>query len=85
MKATTLASRSSFGSKTQISRPVSGSSAITRARGVLTYMRPSTTIGVASNWAVFLVANSGRNSPVWYVQATSSWPTFSRVIWSRDE
>ncbi len=41
-------SRSSCGSKVHSSRPVSGSSAITRFAGVVTNSRPSTTIGVDS-------------------------------------
>jgi hypothetical protein len=41
--------RDTFASKTHRSAPVSGSSAMTRPRGVLKKSVPSTTIGVASS------------------------------------
>ena len=51
-----------FGSNVQSSRPVSGSSAMTRLKGVVKKRRPSTTIGVDSN-AVPRFTRSGRQPP----------------------
>jgi hypothetical protein len=57
-------SRAIFGSYTQRSRPVAGSSAITRPSGVPTYIVPSTTSGVDSNEVSFSVAKTASASPV---------------------
>src|SRR5437667_2571636 len=73
-------SRLIFGSNTQRSRPVAGSSAITRPSGVPRYIVPSTTTGVASQAVVFSVLKRGSVSPVRYVHATARRLTLVRVI-----
>src|SRR3989449_8409435 len=73
-------SRLIFGSNTQRSRPVAGSSAITRPSGVPRYIVPSTTRGVASKAVGFSVLKRGSVSPVRYVHATARRLTLVRVI-----
>src|SRR2546426_7059594 len=79
-KSPYLTVRSIFGSNTQRSRPVAGSSAITRPSGVPRYIVASATSGVASKAGAFWVLKRGSVSPVRYVHATSSRLTFFRVI-----
>src|SRR5712692_2565665 len=69
--------------------PVAGSRAITRPRGVPTYIRPSTTMGVASKFGGLpsfgLSVASGELGPVLKVHATRSCRTLARVIWAAGE
>jgi len=69
---------STFASKVQRSRPVAGSRAMTRPNGVDRYIVPSTTRGVASNFAGRRVASFA--SPVRYVHATVRRETLPRSI-----
>ena len=71
--------------KRQRSRPVAASSAKTRPNGVLTYIVPPITSGVASNDVLRGVPNSGRASPVLKRHATVRPATFSRVICASGE
>src|SRR2546430_4025113 len=73
-------SRLIFGSNTQRSRPVAGSSAITRPSGVPRYIVPSTTRGVASKAVDFSVLKRGSVSPVRYVHATARRLTLGRGV-----
>src|SRR5205807_3809154 len=73
-------SRLIFGSNTQRSRPVTGSSAITRPSGVPRYIVPSTTRGVASKAVGFSVLKRGSVSPVRYVHATARRLTLAGLI-----
>jgi hypothetical protein len=56
---------------------------MTRPNGVERNNVPSTISGVASNFVGCCVLTA--ISPVRYVQATVSWPTFSRVIFVSGE
>ena len=56
--------RAICGSNTHRSWPVAASSAMTRPRGVPTYMVPSTTMGVASKDGALIVAKRASVSPV---------------------
>ena len=69
------------GSKLHSFRPVAASSACTFRVAVVTYMRPSTTMGVHS----MVVAGRWRASPVRWVQATFKSETLVRLIWSSGE
>ncbi len=84
-KSPYITSRLILGSNTQRSRPVAGSSAITRPRGVPRYIVPSTTSGVASNAVGLSVLNTAPVSPVRYVQAICSPPTLARVTLAAGE
>ena len=78
MKSPKLRLRSTWRSVAQRSRPDSASSAITFPSGVLTYITPSSTSGVASNDVELPVSTPA--SPVLYSQATTSFATLARVI-----
>src|SRR5947209_1698888 len=78
-------SRSNFGSKAQSCFPVSAPSAISRENGVVTYITPSTTRGVASNALRVGAVLPSLISPVWNVQATFRRLTFERLICLRGE
>src|SRR5216110_3625762 len=84
-KSPYITSRLILGSNTQRSRPVAGSSAITRPSGVPRYIVPSTTSGVASNAVGLSVLNAAPVSPVRYVQAICSPPTLARVTLAAGE
>jgi hypothetical protein len=77
--------RSIRASCTQRSRPVSASSAITRPSGVMRYITPSTTIGVASSERGRFVCTAGATSPVRYVHATASRATLAVSICASGE
>jgi hypothetical protein len=79
VKSPKLDVRATPGLNRHRSRPVAASSANTRPSGVLTYITPPTTSGVASNEVRRRVAKSGPASPVLNRHATASRPTFSRV------
>jgi len=77
--------RSTLGSKDHFAAPVSGSSATTRLNGVLRYIVPSATMGVASNSRLAPRPSAPVTSPVWYSQAILSDPTFVLSIWVSGE
>src|SRR5437588_8994120 len=72
--------RSSLGSKLHSSFPVSGSSAMSRENGVVTYITPSTTSGVASNALRVGQRVPSLRSPVWKIQAGRKRFTLLRSI-----
>src|SRR5690349_19297686 len=65
------------GSKTHFSRPVAASSATALMLAVVTYIVPSTTIGLA------YIVDRGEASPVWYSHAGRSLCTLVALICAR--
>src|SRR5690606_35778170 len=69
-----------FGSYTQRSSPVLGSSAIRRREVVHTTRLPSIRLGSSSKAISDPAVSAGGTSPVWYSQASARLATFSLLI-----
>src|ERR1017187_6780807 len=77
--------KSRRGSKLHNSLPVSGSSAITRENGVVTYITPSITNGVDSKAERVGQRVPSLTSVVWKIHAGRNFDTLSRLISFMDE